>query len=145
MPSHDKPINYSQWLLRIIGWDGILPVFVASLAFAIASIFGNNWLLAEALVIVLPIVALFIRFSIGYKHIRRNYCGKMFKGIQTGALGLAVFIMLFADFLVVLLAFIPKNDRHPPPEDVPIYIVALTVYLVLVVIAMYPGRESASA
>jgi hypothetical protein len=45
----------------------------------------------------------------------------------------------------VLSAFIPKNRRHPPPEDVPIYIAGLAVYLVLVVTAMYPGPESASA
>ncbi len=143
MPSHDKFINYSQWILRIIGWDGILPVFVASLSVAVAFIFGNNRPLAETLMVVLPIVALLFRFTIGRKHIRRNYCGEMFKGIQTGALGLAVLILLFADFFVVLTAFIPKNRRHPPPEDVPIYIVALTIYLVLVVFAMYPGREPA--
>ena len=144
MPFHDTPINYRQWILRIIYWDGILPIFVSFVSVAVASFLGNNRPLAETLMVVLPIVALFIRFSIGRKHILGNNCGGIFKGVQTGALGFAILIFLFADFLVVLSAFIPKNRGLPPPEDVPIYIVALLLYLVLVIIAMYPGRESAS-
>ncbi len=90
----------------------------------------------------LPVAAVLLRFSAGSRQIRCNWCGVIFRRLQFCALGMAVFIFMFADFLIVLSAFIPKERRRPPPEDIPIYVVALTLYVTLVVIAMFPGRRN---
>lgn len=95
--------------------------------------------------VVLPVVALFIRLSIGARQIRSNYCDRKLRILQFGALVFAILIFFFADFLIVLCAFIPKNRRHPPPEDIPIYVGALVLYVFLVLVAMFPGRSHARA
>ena len=64
----------------------------------------------------------------------------MMRRMQMAALGIAVLIFLFADFFVVLLAFLPKHKRQMPAEDIPIYVLALVIYLLAAMFAMYPGK-----
>ena len=135
--------DYRLWAARVLGWDGLLPAVISGLSMAIARLFPNNRPLAEILMVSLPIIGFFVRFAIGSRQISGNYCGSIVRGVQYGALGMAMLMFLFVDFLVVLSAFIPRNQPGNPPQEMSIWAAVLAIYICLVALAMYPGRRPA--
>jgi len=137
-----RAVDYSIWIGRVISWDGLLPCFVSALSLACGSLFPNNQLFAELLMVGLPIAAFLFRFSVGTKQIRYNYCSRTLQYAQLCALTVAIFLMIFVDFMIVLFAFVPKKNRPLNADDISVFAVMILVYIILVLFAMYPGRRS---
>lgn len=137
----ESAVNYSIWIGRVIGWDGLLPCFVSTASHAVALLFPNNQWFPPLILIALPLTAFLFRYSVGTKQIKGNSCSVTVQRAQVVALGVAVFIMVFVDFIIVLSAFVQKNSPMPVGL-VTTLVVVLGVYLALVLFAMYPGHQS---
>jgi bifunctional DNase/RNase len=137
-------LDYGLWISRILRWDGLLPVFVFLASVAIAVLFPQNGAVQTLALLALPIAAFICRVNVGHAQINSNGCGQWVRLGQFVALGFALLLFVAFDFILVLLEFVPKGQKHPPPEDVPIWIGMIVAYFALVSFAMYPGRGLAS-
>lgn len=133
-------LDVGLWSGRILGWDGLLPVIVFSASMAVAVFFPKNQGVQTIALLALPIAAFVWRAHVGRRQINTNGCGRWVRRGQHVALGFALLLFVFFDFILVLLEFIPKGQRQPPPEDVPIWAGMVVAYFALVTFAMYPGR-----
>lgn len=140
----ESTIDYWTWISRILGWDGLLPLLVSTVPVALAAVFPNNQQLAALFLVCIPIIAFMFRFLIGVRQIRANCCNLMTKRFQIVAPGVAIFLMLFIDFFLVLSAFIQNKNREPPAGYIQAFAIALAFYVSLVSFAMYPGRRTMS-
>ena len=134
-------VDLLLWITRVVAWDGILPITVSVISTGIAVLFPRNPAIQAFTMIFLPIAAFFYRYRVGAEQIRTNHCGRWLRGIQFSSLGLAIFCFLFFDCMIVLMAFLPNNGRIFTTEDVHVFTIMAGFYLVLVTIAMYPGRK----
>ena len=133
-------VDFKLWVGRVVGWDGLLPIAISTAAIGIALLFPRERGIQTAALLVLPIGAFFYRARVGFRQIRGNRCSGYIRGLQLFALGFALLLLIFFDFIIVLMAFIRQGQRIPPPEDIPIWAGMLCTYIALVVFAMYPGR-----
>lgn len=133
-------INFRQWIFDVISWDGILPLCIFAISFAVAQFVAQNQFPAELLMVALPIIGVLIRFTIGKRKILSNYCPIWFRVIQFVCLGVAVVFFMAFDFFVVLGAFINKNAVLGPADWMVLGVIG-AIYLTLVTCAMFPGRR----
>ena len=133
-------LDYGLWISRVLGWDGLLPVFVFLASVTIAVLFPQNRAIQTLALLALPIAAFFCRAYVGRGQINSNGCGQWVRWGQYVALGFALLLFVAFDFMLVLLEFVPKGQRRPPPEDVPIWVGMVVAYFLLVAFAMYPRR-----
>jgi hypothetical protein len=133
-------LDYGLWISRVARWDGLLPVIVSAVSVGVALLFPQNRDAQTIALLALPIAAFLYRAYIGRRQIFSNRCRQYIRWLQFVALGFALLLLLFFDFLVVLMAFIPDGPGVLEPEDVPIWAGMLGAYLALVIFAMYPGR-----
>jgi hypothetical protein len=138
-------LDVGLWIGRILSWDGLLPAIVFAASVGVAVLFPNNRIVPEIAMVVLPIGAFLWRARAGHRQINTNGCGPWTRAGQYVALGFALLLFLFFDFMLVLLEFIPKGQRGLAQEDVPIWVGMVIAYLVLATFAMYPGRGLNSA
>jgi len=134
-------LDYWVWFGRIIGWDGILPICVFLSSLCIAWLFPQNQTIQTLALLVIPVSAFFCRAYVGSRQINSNCCGPGFRSWQYVAFGFALLFFVALDFMLVLIEFIPKGRRQPPPEDVPIWAGMIAAYFASVTFAMYPGRR----
>lgn len=137
-------LDVGLWSGRILGWDGLLPAVVLLASMAVSLFFPKNQGVQTTALLALPIAAFLWRAHVGYRQINANGCGRWVRRGQRVALGFALLLFVAFDFIFVLLQFIPKGQRQPPPEDVPIWAGMVVAYFALVTFAMYPGRGPTS-
>jgi hypothetical protein len=77
-------INYGSWLLRVITWDAILPVFVAAVPLAIETFLPTHRGVMEVTAVTLPVAAFFVRIAGGRRHIASNRCSDPVRRVQFG-------------------------------------------------------------
>jgi hypothetical protein len=134
-------INYRAWLVRVIAWDGVLPLLLWLSPFLVRLLVpGINKDAGVLLAVPLPICVFFIRIWFGARHIDANRCEK-FRVIQYYCFLFAILVLLFVDAL--LLALHGELDENWAAylsllRDLSI---PFAVYLALMAVAMYPGRE----
>lgn len=132
-------VDFASWVLRVLGWDGLLPAFVLLVPVLINVLSPNNHDLADFVGLTLPIAAFIIRFFVGEHHIWSNGCSKGFRVVQTCLLCFGIFWLFVVDTILVLAHEIHgffanwSNCRDMA--------VAVLVYLPCVTVAMYPGRR----
>lgn len=126
----------SRWLLRLFGYDGLLPAFVFAFPGLLVLAFGPG-LHLELAAVVLPIVAFFYRAAIGLGQIEANFCRTALRRIQKATLFFALLILLVVDAFVILLWALP-----PAALTRMDYLVAAGLYfsyLILMAISIFPG------
>ena len=135
-------MNASQWIIRLIAWDGLLPALVWLSPYAIRAIIPNHDKAIEAAAILIPIAALFLRFYMGSKYIFSNHCSRSFRKLQVVLFCLGIFLLLLIDSLMILSTILPKMPQGHPVHFREMILIAgaFSVYLLLMFIAMYPGR-----
>jgi len=92
-----------------------------------------------AAALVVPIGAFFLRLYSGGKRIDGNHCSVLMRRVQSIVFMLGIFSLLLADaWLITIHAVIPNAQL----EALVICSPLLLIYLLAMVVAMYPGRDS---
>lgn len=140
------PLDWSGWLLRVLTWDGLVPVamFVSSMTVARLTQGQGDWYLA--LTLGLPLSAFLVRFFMGRGAIERNHCSPVTQSFQSIVLVLGLIVIAILDSLLICLSTLPPGNPGGNRDKVVIlYCVVAMVYLAYLAcmcFAMYPGRES---
>jgi hypothetical protein len=120
-------------------WDGLLPVGIILLPAAIQFLLPNRRGPVELIAVVIPIAALLLRIRAGNRRIWANHCTPGFQSFQLTAFLLGVFILFIFDAIIILMHIMPAGAFTP--GELWIFAILFAVYYLLMIIAMYPGRE----
>jgi hypothetical protein len=134
-----KHLSYSSWLLRVIAWDGLMPIGVALIPTVIKILTPNRGVL-EITAIVTPVMMFVLRLIVGKNHIARNHCSEAVRSIQVCVFFVGIFVLAFVEGVVILSHLMPNGTFKS--EDLVVFAVLVSVYLTSMIIAMYPGRVS---
>lgn len=132
-------VDYVKWVLRLFAWDGLLPVALVLVPWAIKFVLPNQRGPIEAAAVILPIVAFFVRLLGGLAHIAANHCSRGFRVVQRIVFCAGIFALVLIDAVLILAHIIPAAAFSP--EDALIIGGVIGAYLVAMAIAMYPGAE----
>jgi len=134
------------WLLRVLTWDGLLPVVVWAIPLIVAK---SALPISEPAIVLLasllPIAALIVRFFVGHRMIQANACGTGFRRVQVTCLCVGLFVLMLLDCLLITLFSLEFGGGPGVPEEewlaqVVIIAIFYLPYLALLSVAMYPGR-----
>ena len=134
-------INYRSWLFRIFAWDALLPVVVVLVPTVLGFLFPNHRGPIEIAAVTLPITALFLRFAAGKRHIQTNQCGTPLRCVQYCTLCIGILELFVIDALLILSHVMPKNQLPMTDTELLVWTILIAIYLMLMAVAMYPGRE----
>ena len=129
----------TRWLVRLFGYDGLLPAFVLLLPAALALLF-QGWVI-EFTAVALPIVAFLYRFAVGLRLIDQNGCNQIIRMLQKTALFLGLLVLLLVDAFMILAWSIPAGALKF--EDYQITLLMYIIYLLLMALASFPGFTGA--
>jgi hypothetical protein len=94
---------------------------------------------AMASSVLIPIAAFLLRWGIGRGHILKNHCGPFFRQVQTCCFYVGLISILLGECIALCIHAFDDDDAALAA------IVAMTpfylLYLLLMTLAMYPGRE----
>lgn len=138
-----RRVNYLQWLLTVICWDGLLPLVTAVLPLVVKLIAPNNRGAIELMAIILPVVFFLFRMTVGFKRIRDHQVPEALRVLQYALFFTALFLLALIDALLVLIQIMPAGAFNQ--QDQLIAAAMFCIYLVAMTIAFYPGpTEEAS-
>lgn len=137
-------MNLQAWAMRMILWDGVLPLVVWGAPFVIAMIFPNVRGAIEIASIIIPITALIVRFNSGRQFIHSNNCLPLTQTVQVALLTVGILLLLLVDCFLILSHLGPGGNLVMTPEDFQICVFLFLTYFALIGIAMYPGRDRQS-
>jgi hypothetical protein len=130
--------RYYQWLLNILGWDGLLPVAVVAAPNLVALLFPGRQGALELTFVVVPIAAFLIRMANGVNRLRRGE----FYFWQALLFGVAIFFLVGLDAALIMFHLI--NGGVGVGAWCALGGLYL-VYLTMMAIALFPWRlESAN-
>lgn len=144
VPEHVPSVNYAGWLWLVVCWDGLLPMCVLSIP-QLALKFGADRGAGEALAILTPIVAFFVRLFIGFRKLSRNQCGPTLKFFQFTVFFLAAILLVCIDSLMILSMEMNDGELWANPGDMIVMFALLAVYFSAMLFAFYPGRTLETA
>lgn len=138
-------INYAKWIWQIVSWDGILPFILWAAPIAICSFVEDDgkesragWLAMSA--IFLSSVAFIIRFCCGVRYLGTNDCVS-WRGAQFICLSIGIGILWISDMVLISCYDVLWDETTSIAEILLFHTVWYSIYLPLMIIAMYPGRE----
>ena len=137
-----RRVHYGRWFLKLVAWDGVLPVVVLLAPTVVEQQFPNRREAMEVMAMILPITAFFVRFFVAKRHINSNQCTHLVRCFQIIALCLAILVLLLIDSLIILAHEMPKGALFATTADRIAWVVLSSVYLTTMAFAMYPGRTS---
>lgn len=134
-------INFSEWRRRVLGWDGLLPLCVTFLPLAIDFFLPKNTAAQNVAAVAIPIVAIFVRFSIGSAHIAVNRVGPTLRAAQYCVFNVAIFWLCLLECFVIIVNVVdaPAGSAEAA-EDWLIVSVMYLPYLLAMSFVMFPGR-----
>jgi hypothetical protein len=135
-----RRINYGQWVLKLVAWDGVLPVVVLLAPFVVKLVFPNHRDVMEVTAVILPIAAFFIRFFVAQHCISSNQCTPLVRLFQIVSLCMAILVLLLIESLMILAHEMPKGAMVATTADWIVWVVLFSVYLACMSFAMYPGH-----
>jgi hypothetical protein len=134
-------VNYVSWLLRLLSWDGLLPLCIAVAPNGVKLLFPNQPEAIAAAAVLLPIAAFLLRVRAGTRHIASNHCSKGVRFLQYCVFALGITPLIMIDCFIVLDHVQPGGlFAIRTPEDRLFLAILITFYLTTMAIAMYPGR-----
>ncbi len=131
-----------HWFGRLLAWDGVLPAVVWAIPVVVQFFVRDHDGLCMMLSIGLPIVALLVRYHVGYSIIEENHCSPWFRKVQVVCLCVGLFILMCLDSLLMLL--LSLNLKGNPESEagvlIGIFVMFYIPYLAFLAVAMYPGE-----
>ena len=134
-------ISFRSWLLRVVAWDGVLPLVLLGLPHGIHFLFPEAAGAIEILGVLLPIAAFFTRLVVGFRHIRENHCPALLQQLQYVVLFLGILGLVMFDAVMILQLNLPQGAMQPGDLLV-LFGIVFAIYLPCMILAMYPGREA---
>jgi hypothetical protein len=134
-------LNLRVWLQRVLGWDGLLPLANAFVAATIRFVIPKHEQLAVAVVTGLPLATLFLRAHMGNRHINSNHCSEAVRVFQHWVLAVGILLLFFVDVLLITQALLPQGLALLKNDDWISLGCVFAAYLILMTLAMYPGRR----
>lgn len=131
----------TRWLVRLLGYDGLLPAFVFLLPAALALLF-KGWVI-EFTALALPIVAFLYRLKVGLQLIDQNACNQIIRMLQKTALFFGLLVLVLVDAFMILAWSIPAGALKF--GDYQIFLLLYAIYLFLMALASFPGTTDANA
>jgi hypothetical protein len=125
-------------LLEAIGWDGVLPLLVASGPIFVKKMLPRGHIAEVFVVVLVPIFAAIIRASVGRRQIVR-ICDGRAPWLRQIALAAAIVTLLFFEAVVGLLTFVGEEI----PSAWWLALALYAAYVALVTYALRPGRNPA--
>jgi hypothetical protein len=138
-------MNVSSWILRVVAWDGILPLLVWMSPGFIKALAPKNQRESDALVVMFLVAILFLRFRAGSIYISSNNCTPGIRKLQFVIFCIAISWLLLVDLIMILMNMGPPPPVRDPNEPLAIFLILLGFYLayfMLMLFAMYPGQDS---
>jgi hypothetical protein len=133
-------VGYRAWILRILTWDTALPACVAFIPAGVGTLFRNRRGVMEITAVTLPVAAFLLRLRAGRRHIASNRCPKWARRVQYGVFCLGILPLALIDCCLILSGLMPRGARFANAEDRAVWAVLVSIYLVSMIVAMYPGR-----
>ena len=127
---------YKTWFLRLLGWDGVLPVVVFLVPRLVAYLLPQFPDAMVVFALALLIVGILYRFFVGRKHIQTNHCGRKFRLAQMIALVSGIMAIALAEGVVLA-----SSDLQPKlsAADFEALTVTYVIYILCMALALYPG------
>ena len=135
-------MSLSNWILRLITWDGLLPAFVCVVPYVVGTIFPNMPGMIEFFGVGVPIAAFLIRFQVGQRYISSNHCGNVMRAFQRGVFCIGILVLVLVDTLMILAHTGPAGVQLVTREDVIVLIGLFAIYFLTMAFSMYPGFEN---
>lgn len=133
-------LDLGAWLLRLLSWDGLLPVGICLAPALITMMLPGHPGTVELAAVFLPIAAFFLRFRAGGRQIGSNHCGAWVRRFQWCALVVGLLMLILFDAFVILSWIMPVVDPDAWKEDLIILGTLVGLYGIAMAVAMYPGR-----
>ncbi len=133
----------ANWFFPIFLWDGMLPMGVLTLGFAVKLFLP---LAIQPLIIFAPIVCLFVRYRIASIQIE-NVCGGKKLIHRQVLIRIAIIIALVFELLSLALQFSGQNGFRGPilPEEKHDLLLSVIwsyfLYLIVIMLALRPCRK----
>jgi hypothetical protein len=130
-------LDWISWVIRVLAWDGLLPFLIELVPTGIREL--NLGVVAVNLTAVFVlVVALLVRTLAGMAYIRSNCCNDLTKSLQIVVFFIGIIWLMPLDLAMILC---PVNQHFETFDDVVLFVLAYTGYVIMMVIAMYPGRS----
>lgn len=127
--------RYSDWILSVLCWDGLLPLAVVASPTIVAFLLPGRQGALELTFVVVPITAFLSRAWNGRRRFLR---GDMFVW-QVVIFGFAILLLVLLDAMLIMFHLI--NVGRVPAEAYYTWACLFFVYLTLMGIALFPARE----
>ncbi len=134
-------MTISRWWIRLVSWDGLLPLAVWYIPQCIEIFFPGRRGAIEIASLVVPVMAVLIRYYIGMELIRNNHCSKRFRIVQKAIFCIGILMLVMVDCVLILMHVMPKNPNGGNSDDLILILSFFGVYLLIMGVAMYPGRQ----
>ena len=134
-------IDYRTWMVRLVTWDGVLPLVLGLAPFAVSVVIPSCRGAIEVTAVGLRVAAFLIRLVVGLRFIRTNQCSEKTREFQGIALVLGMFLLVYFDAVSILAHVIPSGALFATWLDFFKFMALFNaVYLGLMAVALYPGR-----
>ena len=135
-----EQVSIGSWLRNVFAWDGLLPVGVVLIPIGIGLLLPNTPDAIAVTAVVVPIVAICIRFKIGKRHIDSHDLGEVVWHLQFCVFIVGIFLLMLLESLLIV---VPLTDLFVR-EKVDMYSILLlfAIYLAAMAVAMFPGRSA---
>lgn len=126
--------RYSNWIMSLACWDGLLPLAVVASPAVVASIFPGRQGALELTFILVPITAFLLRAWNGRRRFLR---GDMFIW-QAVVFAIAISLLVLLDAMLIMFHIV--NVGRVPVEAYYAWACLFFVYLTLMGVALFPAR-----
>ena len=137
-------MSLSNWILRLITWDGLLPAFVWLIPYVVGILFPNMPGMIEFFGVAVPIAAFLIRLYVGQRFISSNHCGTVMRALQLGVFFIGILVLVCIDSMMILAHAGPGGVRMATRTDLIVIVVSFAIYFMSMAFSMYPGYETST-
>ena len=102
--------------------------------------FPNRRGVMEITAVTLPVAAFLLRARAGWRHITTNKCSDLVQRFQFFVFCIGILPLVLFDCFMILSRLMPHGDPNATHDELLVLGSAFAAYLVLMAIAMYPGR-----
>ena len=129
------------WLLKILFWDGALPLVTATAPMAVQALTEDR-AAVEFASVLLPVIAFLVRLEVGRRTIGSNNCGSVTRFFQYLLFFVGLVALILVDTFLMLTYIMPAGALFATMVDVTVFSGLVSTYLVGMILAMYPGRAA---
>jgi hypothetical protein len=98
----------------------------------------------EVTAVTLPVAAFLLRIRAGWRHITTNRCSDIVQHFQFFVFCIGILPLVLLDCFMILSHLMPQGALFATQGDLVVLASVFAVYLMIMAVAMYPGRSISS-